>query len=139
MKAQMIHMGGCQDGRSSWGSTSGGNFTRAIYETFHAGGYSNYEQFFQRVRGRVAEQTPAGELVQVSTFNTYGPIGREFLDQRPFQVGGFDAAVESGAPPDAEEPPPEPPPGGSSELDQLLDELRSVTERWTRRSRSSRS
>lgn len=129
MKAQLIHIGGCQDARSSFGSTQGGNFTTALFQIFNrSGGFTaSYEEFFKKIRARVAELTPPGEPMQWSNFTTYGPVAREFLDQRPFQVAppaSDSPAPSAPASAPAPEPTPSTPSTGSSDLWDEINKLK---------------
>jgi hypothetical protein len=83
MKAQLIHLGGCRDSRTSQGYAAGGLFTVALCNTWSSGKFkgtykSLYDTIYQAVTMEQADQQPA--------YNEYGSVSAEFRKQRPFAV-----------------------------------------------------
>ncbi len=80
MQAQMIHMGGCRDGDTSSGYSTGGEFTTALCKTWNKGAFSgNYRAFYQQILTLIT----SGQQPQ---FNEYGPVTDTFRNQKPFET-----------------------------------------------------
>jgi len=81
MKAQLIHFGGCLDGATAAGFTSGGEFTASLCAAWDEGNFEgNYEDLFYWTKDCIeSEQKPQ--------YREYGPVTEEFRNSRPFQIG----------------------------------------------------
>ena len=76
MQAQLIHYGGCEDGRSSYGSVAGGVFTNALGDALdEADGDLSYLSWFTAA----AERMPRN---QVPVYAEFGPVTDEFRNAR---------------------------------------------------------
>lgn len=81
MQAQMIHMGGCEDDRSSYCSKNGGVFTLALCQIWNQGGFrGNYQDFLEAI----SRQVQATQAEQRPQYNEYGPVTDSFRQQIPF-------------------------------------------------------
>lgn len=81
MQAQMIHMGGCEDSRSSWGSSQGGVFTLALCKVWNQGAFKgNYKDFLDAISQEVQSAQPG----QRPQYSEYGPVTDSFRQQIPF-------------------------------------------------------
>jgi len=80
--AQMIHFGGCRDGRTSSGYQVGGAFTTALCNAWDDGNFQGtYADFHQRICTMIT----SGQKPQ---YNHYGPVSETFRNQKPFAVNG---------------------------------------------------
>ncbi len=83
MEAQMIHMGGCFDGKSSAGWPEGGAFTIALCKAWQNGAFNgNYREFHQEILAIIGTMPTS----QIPAYNEYGSVSQEFKNQRPFTV-----------------------------------------------------
>lgn len=81
MQAQMIHMGGCEDARSSFGSKNGGVFTSALCKVWNQGAFKgNYKDFLTAI----SREVQAEEARQIPQYNEYGPVTDSLRQQIPF-------------------------------------------------------
>jgi hypothetical protein len=74
LKCQVIHYGGCDDGKSSYGGAEGGIFTNAFVEQYnkHAD-VETYSSLFVGVQKEVSSQAD-----QIPTYAEYGNVTDEF-------------------------------------------------------------
>ncbi len=78
MQAEMIHIGGCRDGRTSSGYQYGGAFTKALCDVWDEGNFrGNYRDFHKKICPRIT----SGQNPQ---YNEYGPVADVFREQKPF-------------------------------------------------------
>jgi len=84
MQAEMIHLGGCRDGREASAFRNGGAFTLALCEVWASGGFSgSYVELFEQVKARIAAP---GWNDQVPQYNEHGAVDDAFRRQRPFTI-----------------------------------------------------
>jgi len=80
MKAQLIHLGGCQDGSMAAGHMSGGEFTASLRAAWDEGRFKgNYNDFYYEIKSCV-------ETKQKPQYKEYGPVTDEFRNSQPFQI-----------------------------------------------------
>jgi len=83
MRAQLIHMGGCRDSKTSAGYAGGGLFTMALCNTWGGGTFKRpYKSLYDAVYRAVTAEQPQ----QQPAYNEYGPVSKDFRKQRPFAV-----------------------------------------------------
>ena len=83
MKAQLIHMGGRRDSKTSAGHASGGLFTMALCNVWKGGAFTGtYKSLYDAVHKVVTSEQPD----QQPAYNEYGPVSAEFSSQRPFEL-----------------------------------------------------
>ncbi len=82
MRAQMIHMGGCRDSKTSTGYSSGSLFTKAFCDVYGSGLRKPYKSFYDEVYKLVVAEEPG----QQPAYNEYGPVRARFRNQRPFAI-----------------------------------------------------
>jgi len=81
MKAQLIHLGGCQDGSSATGYLSGGEFTASLCVAWDEGRFAgNYYDFYFEIKNCV-------ETKQKPQYREYGLVTDDFRNSQPFQIG----------------------------------------------------
>jgi metacaspase-1 len=82
MRAQLIHLGGCRDSKTSAGYASGGLFTVALCNTWGGGFKKPYKALYDAVSAAVTGEQPG----QQPSYNEYGPVTAQFRTQRPFTI-----------------------------------------------------
>lgn len=82
MKAQLIHLGGCRDSKTSTGFANGGLFTLALCQTYQGGAFTgDYTTLYKTICKVVGCHQPGQQPV----YNEYGPVTAHFRQQKPFQ------------------------------------------------------
>jgi hypothetical protein len=68
LRIRLLHFGGCADGRSSYGTEQGGEFTKALIETMRKARKAiRYDQWFNRAAKKTPwPQVPVSRVVGVS-------------------------------------------------------------------------
>ena len=83
MQAQLIHLGGCRDSKTSQGFANGGLFTLALCDTWQSGTFKgDYTTLYSTICKVVGCEQPGQQPV----YNEYGPVTAQFRQQNPFQV-----------------------------------------------------
>lgn len=81
MRAMMIHMGGCRDGKTSDGYVGGGLFTMSLCNAWQGGKFKgNSRALYEKVAAMVSAETPD----QQPAYNEYGAVSAQFRKQKPF-------------------------------------------------------
>ena len=87
-KAQMIHIGGCQDGSSSIGYQEGGAFTKTLCNAWENGNFNgSYSTFYEKICSLIT----SGQEPQ---YNEYGQVSNEFKNQKPFIITESETSEE---------------------------------------------
>lgn len=80
MKAQMIHFGGCRDGKTSDGYNSGGAFTLSLCHIWNKG---NFKGTYRSFHGEIVKEVEKlGK--QKPQYRKYGNVSKDFENRKPF-------------------------------------------------------
>lgn len=94
MQAQMIHLGGCEDNRSSFSTQTGGFFTLALCSVWNQGSFKgNYKDFL----GAISQKLQSTQAEQRPQYNEYGPVTDSFRQQIPFSQFNAGLLLSAGA------------------------------------------